>query len=205
MSKSAKHVWTCSLLALEPPLPPVPESITEPQYVNLIFERHCHVRCPRSPRILHPTDREICHRGIRTVLSPISAKQITCLRFGIARNVIENGQQTCRHLICGLWLTEGVSSLVPWSRKGLNDKIRYVTPFHHWARRGGSTSWFAFSCRNLGWLIDTGCPEYTTAAELEASRVELDRLPESKWYEFAGTKRVLLARREEVRVSPPDP
>jgi hypothetical protein len=46
MRRSAVSVWKAAFLNV-PKLPPLPRDMTEPEYANLAFSRHCHVRfCP---------------------------------------------------------------------------------------------------------------------------------------------------------------
>ncbi|KAF7322480.1 F-box domain-containing protein [Mycena chlorophos] len=42
MTRSSRFIWTAALHN-DPDLPPLPDDLTEPAYVNLAFSRHCHV------------------------------------------------------------------------------------------------------------------------------------------------------------------
>ncbi|KAF9006218.1 hypothetical protein BDZ89DRAFT_914655, partial [Hymenopellis radicata] len=42
MSKSSAFIWEWARLATEG-LPPRPDDLNDPQYINLLFDRHCHV------------------------------------------------------------------------------------------------------------------------------------------------------------------
>ncbi len=43
MSKSSALIWERARLAIEG-LPPKPDDLNDPQYINLLFDKYCHVR-----------------------------------------------------------------------------------------------------------------------------------------------------------------
>lgn len=60
MNTTSSAIWKSSLAAVER-LPPCPEDLSEPQYVNLMFWGHCHVRIFALPiALLRFRFRSIC-------------------------------------------------------------------------------------------------------------------------------------------------
>jgi hypothetical protein len=51
MSRSAAFIWKAALENV-PNLPPCPDDLNEPQWVDLVFGRNCHVRPIQCGRVL---------------------------------------------------------------------------------------------------------------------------------------------------------
>lgn len=65
MSRSSKYIWERALLNV-PGLPPAPDVMSIPAYVNLLFDLHCHVR-PAHVLPAGTTDHSSNFSGIRVL------------------------------------------------------------------------------------------------------------------------------------------
>ncbi|KAF7295468.1 F-box domain-containing protein [Mycena indigotica] len=59
MSRSARFIWTAALRN-DPDLPPLPDDMNEPQYVNLAFSEHCHACLAKTELTLWAFRTRLC-------------------------------------------------------------------------------------------------------------------------------------------------